>query len=519
MHSSTSVMRILQQFRSLRYKLVIEGIGVGIVSAFVVIIFRLLLAWAEKLLNHVLSAGASFVWFKPMWFVCLLLAALIVHALLKWEPYISGSGIPQLEGEVNGHIHTCWWRVIVAKCFGGLLSIGMGLSLGREGPSIQLGAMAAKGFSRLMHRSKNEERLLLTCGASAGLAAAFNAPFAGVLFSLEEVHKNFSPEVLLSTMVSAITADFLSKSIFGLAPVFTIPTSEMLPISQYGHLVVLGIVLGFMGVLYNRSIAASQQLYGCIPNKVARIIIPFICAGIFAFTLPAMLGGGHHLVHEIAEGHFALMMLCSLFVLKFLFSMISFGSGAPGGIFLPLLVMGAMIGSIYFKFSESIFGIGGIYLGNFIILGMVGFFSAIVRAPVTGIILISEMTGSFSHMLSLSVVCLMAYLVPDLLHCKPIYEQLLARLLANGSEIGESGSEKIMIDTIVAHGSRAAEHRLSDMSWPDCCLVVSVMREDREIIPKGDTFLYGGDRLVLMCDEAMLSEVHYAIEYNCQIIP
>ncbi len=106
-----------------------------------------------------------------------------------------------------GVLDPCWWKTLAAKLAGGLVSLGFGLSLGREGPSIQLGAMTAKGISRISKRSKTEEKLLITCGASAGLSAAFNAPIAGVLFSLEEIHKHFSPEILLSTMASSITAD------------------------------------------------------------------------------------------------------------------------------------------------------------------------------------------------------------------------------------------------------------------------------------------------------------------------
>ncbi|MEY8355751.1 chloride channel protein [Lachnospiraceae bacterium 54-53] len=120
------------------------------------------------------------------------------------------------------------------------LSIGCGLSLGREGPSIQLGAMAAKGFSRLKKAAKTEERLLITCGASAGLSAAFHAPIAGVLFSLEEIHKHFSPEVLLSALAASITADFVSGNVFGLKPVFGFQISRMIPLHIYGHVILLG---------------------------------------------------------------------------------------------------------------------------------------------------------------------------------------------------------------------------------------------------------------------------------------
>ena len=148
-----------------------------------------------------------------------------------------------------------------------------------------------------------------------------------------------------------------------------------------------------------------------------------------------VLGGAHSLVEELTAGQLMLGGLFLLFALKFAFSMISFGSGAPGGIFLPLLVLGAIIGSIYYNLASAVSpDISGL-LSNFIILGMAGYFSAIVRAPITGIILISEMTGSFSHLLTLSMVSLAAYIVPDILHCAPVYDQLLHRLLLLQTEL------------------------------------------------------------------------------------
>ncbi|MDG9688473.1 chloride channel protein, partial [Streptomyces sp. DH18] len=132
--------------------------------------------------------------------------------MVKNEPMISGSGIPQVEGVLLRELDMTWWKVILGKFFGGVLSIGSGLSLGREGPSVQLGAAIGQGFSKVFRRIKIEEKYLITSGASAGLAAAFNAPLAGAMFALEEVHKNFSPLILLSALSSALSADFIASS-------------------------------------------------------------------------------------------------------------------------------------------------------------------------------------------------------------------------------------------------------------------------------------------------------------------
>lgn len=515
-----TVRNTIIRYRSFRYALVLEGIAVGAISGAVVVAFRYLIGCTDTLLHRILAYGQANHWFIPVWFAILAVAALIVTLLLKWDPLISGSGIPQIEGEIMGELDQRWWRVLAAKLGGGILSLGCGLSLGREGPSIQLGAMAAKGFSRLTKRVKTEEKVLITCGASAGLSAAFNAPIAGILFSLEEVHKHISPELVLSSMAASITSDFVSRNVFGLKPVFTFHITHMMPLSTYGHVLILGALIGLMGVLYNTCIGKSQDLYGMIPRQFVRILIPFLMAGAFGFLYPAVLGGGHSLVEELTAGELMLRGLFLLFALKFAFSMISFGSGAPGGIFLPLLVLGAIIGSIYYNLASAVSpDISGL-LSNFIILGMAGYFSAIVRAPITGIILISEMTGSFSHLLTLSMVSLAAYIVPDILHCAPVYDQLLHRLLAkqNPDKQVTLTGEKVLVEGMIYHGSAAEGQKIAAIAWPPTCLVVSLMRGEAEFVPRGDTVLMAGDRIVTLCDETAEGELHRTLQEYCETV-
>ena len=238
---------ILQRAEHFQLILIGEGLIVGVVSGIVVIAYRVALQYAGEWLTWILN----WIQGEPIkiagWFLVLLVLALIVGRLLKWEPLISGSGIPQLEGEMIGKLDQCWWRILIAKFTGGFLSLLAGLSLGREGPSIQLGAMAGKGFSRLTGKGLTEERFLLTCGASAGLAAAFHAPLAGVMFSLEEVHKNFSVSALLSVMTASLTADYLSSNIVGFDPVFQFDLMGELPVGLYWTLLLLGGLLGALG--------------------------------------------------------------------------------------------------------------------------------------------------------------------------------------------------------------------------------------------------------------------------------
>ena len=249
-------------------------------------------------------------------------------------------------------------------------------------------------------------------------------------------------------------------------------------------------------------------------------MIPFLLAGVFGFLYPSVLGGGHSLVEVLSSGEMVIGAMCLLFVIKFLFSMVSFGSGAPGGIFLPLLVLGAVIGGIYYSgmglVTDSLDGL----LGNFIILGMAGYFSAIVRAPITGIILISEMTGSFSHLLTLSMVSLAAYLVPDIMRCAPVYDQLLHRLLAkmNPDRKAPLSGEKVLVEGMIFHGSTAEGMKVCEITWPQTCLLVSLMRGDAEFVPRGDTKLLAGDKIVILCDETAHGKLHQTLQEYCETV-
>lgn len=512
----------LERFETSKYRLIVEGIGVGLLTGLLVSSFRMGLEQAESLRGSVLLAvktgGASSL-------ICAL-AALFCAYIVVWYasrrvPLCTGSGIPQVKGELLGQMEQNWWQVICAKFIGGVCAIGAGLSLGREGPSIQLGAMVGKGFSRLSGRLRTEEKMLMTCGAGAGLAGAFGAPLAGVVFSLEELHKNFSTEILLSTMAASIASDFVSSYIFGLSPVFGLSVEGKLPLSRYWMIILLGIALGVFGVFYNWVTAKVQDAYDRLPRRSMRIAVPFVCVIGLAVFFPYALGSGHGLVTEVADGSFGLSMLAALLVLKFCFSMISFGSGVPGGIFLPLLVLGAISGGLFAVGAGNIFGFEDIHLANFVILGMAGLFSAIVRAPVTGIILITEMSGDFKNFLSVATVALAAYIAADLLHGKPIYDQLLSRMLAKRASYGtteETRGHKVLMEEQVYIGSRMDGEKIEKMLLPPGCLVVSVERESREIVPSGSTVLRGGDKLILLCSQGDVQKVEEKLDNICRKI-
>ena len=411
--------------------LITEGLCVGLIGGFIVLLYRVALTFAGNWLIKILSYIKGNPFRCAVWFLILMALAWIVGRLVKWEPMISGSGIPQVEGEVSGRLSQNWKRVLPAKFAGGFLCMLGGLSLGREGPSIQLGAMAGQGISRALGRGKREEKFLMTCGASAGLSAAFHAPLAGMMFAVEEIHKTFSIPILLPVMTASVTADYIASHILGLDPVFHFQITEYLPQNYYWLLILLGILVGVSGVFYNWGMLKAQELYRKIPflKETGRLLIAFLTAGVLGLVMPSVLGSGSGLIVSLTKGEMVLGMVVLTLVVKFLFSAVSFGSGAPGGIFFPLLILGALLGAVFAMTGAEFFGLDPVYINNFILLGMTGFFTAIVRAPLTGIILLFEMSGSISQMLSLSIVSVTAYIVATLMRSEPIYDSLLKRIL------------------------------------------------------------------------------------------
>lgn len=509
---------LLKRAEHFKTILTAEGFVVGIAAGLVVLLYRVLLEYAGRGMELVLEYARRYPALAGTWLFVLFAIACIVGKLVKYEPMISGSGIPQVEGEMMGKLDQVWWKVLPAKFLGGFLSLFSGLSLGREGPSIQIGAMVGKAVSKTLKREKTEERYLLTCGASAGLAAAFHAPLAGVMFSLEEIHKNFSVSVLVSVMTASITADYISSEFLGFTSVFQFDIGTEIAPQYYGHIVILGILLGIMGAFYNKMTMWVQGLYFKAKglNETTRLLIPFLLAGVLGLVMPQVLGSGHELIDMAAQGNMVLKALAVLFLVKFLFSLICFGSGAPGGIFFPLLVLGALLGGMYSTFAAEYMGLDPSYISNFVLLAMAGYFTAIVRAPITGIILIFEMTGQVSQMLSMSLVSIVAYLVASGLKSEPIYESLLGSLLRRrGQQVPEKTGGKILQEFVICHGSLLHNQSIQQVSWAGECLLVAVKRNGTELIPKGKTILRAGDVLVTLTDEDHASMVYDSMKKMC----
>jgi CIC family chloride channel protein len=346
----------------------------------------------------------------------------------RLAPQTSGSGIPRVEAVLRTHLRPAKANILFVKFIGGALSIGSGLALGREGPTVQMGGTIGRFVSDGLRRFLSEPWTLIAAGAGAGLAVAFNAPLAAVLFVVEELLHRFSARVFSATLVACIAGTVVLRAMmgnaldFGVAPLSPVP-AEVLP--EY---LLLGLIAGLLGVLFNIALLKALRLFDYARDWPAgsKGAIVGATAGLLAWFYPATVGGGEHLAQRAIAGHLAWESLAGLIVIRFVLTMGSYGSGAPGGIFAPLLALGALLGNGFGAANAGLRHVPSDPAG-YSIVAMAALFTAIVRSPLTGVVLLLEMTGSWTLILPMMAASITAYAVPELLGNAPIYDSLRLR--------------------------------------------------------------------------------------------
>ncbi|MFT8753103.1 MAG: chloride channel protein [Oenococcus oeni] len=484
------------------------GILIGVLVGLIVSLFRILITLGFSLNEYVFFQAHQFlfIWFFiiPIYF----LIGYFLVRLVKKEPNIKGSGIPQVEAQLIDAINIKWLSVLIKKFLGGILSISTGLMLGREGPSIQLGAAIGQGISEIKKMSKSETKILISAGAAAGLSAAFNAPIAAILFVVEEMHHNFSNFVWISAFIASLTADFVSMEFFGLKPILHFTNVEPLSLKQYPWLITMGILIGILAIIYQRNTLALPAIFKKIPfSDYLDIFIPLIMIIPSVYFVPQLIGGGNQLILSLDKMKISFLLLITLFLFRYVYSMISYGSGLPGGIFLPILTLGAIIGYLFYKVLFA-FGIVAYQEASvFIVIGMASYFGSISMAPLTSIILVTEMVGNLEHIMPLGLTTLVAYLVVDSMGGQAIYESMMMNLLKNNSYNNFSKQDRQIYDFPVTVDSSIVGKNISEIKWPKGCLVIYILRNSKRLSVNGDTKVVSNDHLICLINQTYLSDM------------
>lgn len=432
---SRLVRRLIQQDKMPLWVLLLAAI-VGILAGLVCGLFESGVSWVIAQRGLLLAD-------RPWW--QLLLMGFAISALLgmvgyflthAFAPEAGGSGIPEIEGAMEDLRPVRWWRVLPVKFFGGICTLSSGMVLGREGPSVQIGGNVGKMVADLCRLPKEHGHALLAAGAAGGLAAAFNAPLAGILFVMEEMRPQFRYSFLAikAVAISAVMATLTLQNMKGQHPVIALPHYDAPALKALWLFLFMGAAFGVLGFVFNKLVLACQDGYLALhQNKRHRFVaIGMLVAGTFgvlSLFVPSVTGGGTELIPRLMDGEYAMATLFLIFSVRLVATLVCFCSGAPGGVFAPTLALGTLFGLVFGYLFHAAFPELGIEPGAFAVAGMGALFAATVRAPVTGIVLVTEMTDNYQLILPMMITTIGATIVAQWLGGRPLYSQILERTL------------------------------------------------------------------------------------------
>lgn len=401
----------------------LAGLAAGLICA----LFRLSLQWTDGLREDFLAWAQlhPLLGLPAAMFCAAAATALAAFLVLRFSPHAAGSGIPHVELVLRGEETPAGLSLLPVKFFGGALAIGAGLALGREGPSVQMGASLAHALSRPFRLGRADARVLLAAGAGAGLAVAFNAPFAGAIFVLEELVQRFEHRISLAAVGASAAAIALSRMMLGAAPDFAVAALPTPDLADQALFLLAGLMFGALAVLYDRVLLGAIALYGrpSARSPLTKAALTGAAIGAVGFFAPDLIGGGDRLTQAALSAASASPDLIAVFALRLALSALSYAAGAPGGLFAPMLTLGAQSGLIFGSAAQA-FDPHAPDPKIFALVGMAAFFAAVVRAPITGLVLVTEMTGDSSVLLAMLVASFSAMLVPTLVGQPPIYDSL-----------------------------------------------------------------------------------------------
>ena len=389
----------------------------------------------------------------------------------RW-PYIGGGGISQTRGVINGRIEYAHsFRQLLAKFAGGVLTLSSGLSMGREGPSVQMGSYIGDLVSKWGHILSGERKQLLAAGAGAGLAAAFAAPLAAATLVIESIERFDAPKTAITTILAGVVAGAIASTIFPINPYHDI--QAIVPDLSMGLHIKL---LGLLGMAY-----------------------------IISLTVTDLTGGGEQFLMQQAEGgNSNIYWIAGMMFLHMVFTVFSFSSGLPGGNFIPTLVTGGLTGKLYALILVQ-HGIVRMESVSYVMLiGMGAFLVAVVRTPITAIILITEITGHFEVFYPSIVVGGLTYYFTELLGIKPFnvmfYEEMI-----NKPAFREQ--KRLTLDVEVMAGAYFDRKEVDTLELPNHCVIMNIHRDRKDISPTGQTIL-PGDQLTIELDAQDIEKLY-----------
>ncbi len=419
---------------------------IGLVAALPAVLLKVSSGWLGAWRVH---ASTQF----PAWIVLPLvgvsfgfLSGLLVQRL---APEAGGSGIPDVKATLANVPIKLSWRIALVKLVSAIVALGSGLTLGRQGPTVHIGASLAGGLSRYLPMSPDHRRQIIAAGAGAGLAAAFNTPITGVLFVIEQLLQDLSGLTLGTAIVASFIGAVVSRLLGGRSLQLNLELTANVTSFSLGEIpfyLALGILSGLLGSLFNRGIINSIKFYRRLHVSLPlRVALAGLISGIAIALLPAAFRDNTGLREFLITGEASWYIAAIAFVAQFVLTLVAAGSGAPGGLFAPSLIMGSALGYLVGLVEYKLTGMG--LPTTYALVGMGAFFSVVSKVPLTAIAIVFEMTTDFNLVLPLMIGCVTAYLIAEQVDPGSLYDKLLA---LNGIYLEKAAPSKGLLTELTA---------------------------------------------------------------------
>ncbi len=521
------------------YRIFIELVAVGSVTGvfvgLIVTFFNILMHEGEQISRDFYAYVRENPVFIPILVLALLAGAFVIGVLVNISSVIRGCGVPQAEGATRGIVRFKWWRDLSAMFAASLVSIFLGLSIGAEGPSALIGAAGGDGVASLTKRNQMIRKYQITGGACTGLAVASNAPLTGMAFAFEEAHKRFTPEVFICSFSSVVFGVLTRTLIYqmlnmSVSSAFHSYKLMEMPMHYYGYVVLAGILCGLLGVAFYKLCFWMLKQFKKIHVKnewwshVSRVTTAVLLGGVFSFIAVGVMGGGHELIEslgtnggvskQVAESVFSIPLIWALLIVlvfKFIITAVNVGAKIPCGIFFPIIAIGACIGAILNNFWLKIDPNIAPYCDLLVMICMAAFFTTVVRAPITSIVMVCEFTGTFAPLLPVIIAVSLGYIIGEMCKTDGIYEDLLEQY---EDEMGiHERAERVVYTFTIGKGAIAVKREIREVLWPGNARVKEIVREGEHILPSGETILHAEDLLTIVCKTEEPEKIRDELEH------
>lgn len=482
----------------------LHGILTGGCVGILIFFFRLAAEELTHLSQAIYQAVRGNLIYTVLLFAGLVLFALLMALLHKFAPSAKGGGIPRSEGILRGSLDLRAVRALVGSVLGSFISFVCGLPLGSEGPSVLAGTATGHLTGYAARDRAAKDRYLMTGGACAGFAVATGSPLSAILFALEEVHKRFTPMLLLVTSASVISATAVNRVLcaaFGISPsLFAIPNLPDLTMKDMGFVVLIALFVSLAVFVFDLAVSHFNRLMRTklrfVPHA-CKLITVFVLTGIIGLFAVDALGGGGSIISSLIGEGYALPWLIALLVIRFAMIVLVSSSGATGGIFVPTLAVGALIGGLAARLF-TLMGMDPSHTGLIVLIAMSAFMGGTMRAPLTAAVFFVEVTAQYENLFFVATAVFLVYFVTEIFNRTSFYDLLLEDMEEDQNHGKKAEVARFYVR--VSHGAFVIGKAVRDILWPRSTIVTGIIREGESALSMdngGEKKMYEGDTLLV----------------------